>query len=77
PNGDGINDFFVIRGLTENSKLKIFNRAGKVLYESGNYHNDWDGRDSEWNKLKSGTYWFVLTIAGIHKEYKGFVYLKN
>ncbi|MBN1416864.1 MAG: gliding motility-associated C-terminal domain-containing protein, partial [Bacteroidales bacterium] len=25
PNGDGINDFFVIRGLTENSKLKIFN----------------------------------------------------
>jgi gliding motility-associated-like protein len=77
PNGDGINDFFIITGLTENSKLIIFDRSGKKLYESVNYQNDWDGKDNNGNALESDTYWYVINMAGIPSEFKGFVYLKR
>ncbi len=77
PNGDGVNDLFIIRGLTENSKLIIFNRSGKKLYESVNYQNDWDGKDNDGNALESDTYWYVIHLSGIPSEFKGFVYLKR
>jgi gliding motility-associated-like protein len=77
PNGDGINDLFIIRGLTANTKLMIFNRSGKKLYESVNYQNDWDGRDNDGNPLDSDTYWYVIFLSGLPSEIKGFVYLKR
>lgn len=77
PNGDGINDFFVISGLPENSQLIIFNRDGKELYASDNYQNDWNGKDKDGHILETGTYWFVFKLAGIQEEIKGFVYLKK
>ena len=52
PNGDGINDEFVVEGLTadvySNSLLTIFNRWGSVVYVKSNYGLDfgknwWDG----------------------------------
>jgi gliding motility-associated-like protein len=77
PNGDGINDYFVIRGLTENSTLIIFDRSGKKLVEFSNYQNDWDGKDQDGHSLESGTYWYVIFVSGIEEEFKGFVYLKR
>lgn len=46
PNGDGHNDFFIIKNLEEFpiNKLFIFNRWGETLYESEPYKNDWDGK---------------------------------
>lgn len=77
PNGDGINEVFKITGLMDNSKLIIFDRMGKKLYESDNYQNDWDGKDSNGNILESGTYWYVLKMPGYPDEFKGFVFLKR
>jgi gliding motility-associated-like protein len=77
PNGDGINDFFVIQGLSAQSHLIIFNRSGKKWYESENYLNDWDGKDSDGKVMETDTYWYVLIIPGIQNEFKGFVYLKK
>ena len=77
PNGDKINEVFLIRGLPANAKLTIFNRSGKVIYESINYQNDWDGKDSSGQILQSGTYWYVLSLAGYPTEFKGFVYIKR
>jgi gliding motility-associated-like protein len=77
PNGDGINDLFIIRGLTANAKLMIFNRSGKKLYESVNYQNDWNGKDNDGNVLESDTYWYVIVLSGVASEFKGFVYLKK
>jgi gliding motility-associated-like protein len=77
PNGDGINDLFIIRGLIENSRVMIYDRSGKKLYESDNYQNDWNGRDNDGNPLESDTYWYVIHISGIPSEFKGFVYLKR
>ncbi len=61
PNGDGINDNFVIDGLQNYSDntLLIFNRWGNQVLKSVNYQNDWQG---QWNgkELPDGTYFFFL-----------------
>lgn len=77
PNGDGINDVFVIKGLISQSQLWVFDRTGKKCYQSDNYLNNWEGRDSEGNVLQSDTYWYILVIPGIPNEIKGFIYLKK
>ena len=77
PNGDGLNDLFVIDGITEGTHLLIFSRTGKKLFESENYTNNWDGKDLYGNDLNSGTYWYVLEMKGINNSLSGFVYLKR
>ena len=44
PNGDGVNDVFVVEGLHNypNNKLEIYNRWGNRVYHSYNYQNDCD-----------------------------------
>ena len=77
PNGDDINDLFVIDGLAENTSITVFNRNGKKLYESNYYQNNWDGVDKDGNALPTGTYWYVLKIPGIQTAFEGFIYLKR
>ncbi len=85
PNGDGINDYFQIGYDTGepindlnryflSHKLVIFNRWGRIVYESNNYKNDWDG-----GKLPDGTYFYVLDCKGKTKNYnyKGSVMIWN
>jgi gliding motility-associated-like protein len=77
PNGDGQNDFFLIRGLTSHSKLIVFDRYGREIYVSDNYQNNWDGKDNKGQLLESDTYWYVLSVPGVSKEFKGFIYIKR
>ena len=81
PNGDGINDMFVIKGLEAypNSSLTIFSRNGLVLYSSDNYQNDWAGtmlkKNKDISQLQSGTYYYLLLPGGSKHFIKGFIYL--
>ncbi len=86
PNGDNINDYFEIgygdegkpiNDLNEyflSHKLVIFNRWGRIVYESSDYRNDWDG-----GKLPDGTYFYVLDCKGQTQNYsyKGSVMIWN
>ncbi len=83
PNGDGVNDFFVIQGLSRypDNKLVIFNRYGDVLYEMENYDNSWGGTANKKviggngdHLLPSGTY-FVFFYDDGKLIYKDFVQL--
>ena len=72
PNGDGINDFFIIENIERfpNSKLEIFNRWGKLVYKSDNYKNNWDGND-----LNAGTYYYIFypnDLTGKSEIQKGY-----
>jgi len=60
PNGDGYNDFFVVKGLGAfpSSSIAIFNRWGSEIYSVANYLNDWAGGD-----LPDGTYFYVLKLS--------------
>lgn len=57
PNGDGINDYFVIKNLDKytSNQLIISNRAGKVVFEKNNYQNNWDA-----SNISEGVYYYVL-----------------
>lgn len=49
PNGDGVNDFFVIPELEKfESEVEIFTIEGQLLYSSSNYSkNPWNGKFNE------------------------------
>jgi len=77
PNGDGINDKFVVDGLENyhGSILLIYNRWGTKIYESNNYQNDW-GNDN----VADGVYYFrlITNVAGKESIYNGtLTVLKN
>lgn len=64
PNGDGVNDKFDLsqHGVTN---LKIFNRSGSEVYSyTGNYINQWEGKDKKGKQLPSGTYYYVIQAFG-------------
>ncbi len=68
PNGDGLNDKFQMRGLTDNFwSLAVYNRWGKELYRAAAYQQDWDAAG-----LPAGTYYYVLRHAS-GRDYKGWI----
>jgi len=62
PNLDGMNDFFVIKGIESfgNMSLTVFNRWGARVYENKEYDNSWDGVDEDGDPLPDDTYFFIL-----------------
>lgn len=54
-NQDGLNQYFVVDELLAGSHLAIFNRWGKMLFESFNYENNWDG-----DGLPAGVYYYTI-----------------
>ncbi len=83
PNGDGVNDFFIIKGLSDytNNELFIFNRWGGQVYYKKQYDNTWDGtsEDSAIGSiiLPEGTYFYVLKLGDGNDVKKGTVYIKR
>lgn len=89
PNGDGINELLIFKGLVENypkSQLYIFTRAGQLVYQNQQgYQNDWNGTTTKSTMtnhelVPTGTYYYVLRL-GVHeigdtnRSIKGFVYI--
>ena len=90
PNGDGFNEFFVIKGLenlSPENALIIFNRWGQIVFKKTNYNNDWDGTNNYSSglfsdQLSTGTYYYVFrTINAVpiigDREYKGYIYINR
>jgi gliding motility-associated-like protein len=82
PNGDGVNDRFIIKGIKDfpNSKLIIFNRWGNKIFEVKGYQNDWDGRADNsmtvgTEVVPEGTYYYIIDLGNGDKPTKGFVYI--
>ena len=84
PNGDGVNDYFVIVGIERypDNNLQFFNRWGNLLYEKRNYDNTWDavpnvkGFLAGSGKVPSGTYFYILELGNGEKGRSGYVVIK-
>jgi gliding motility-associated-like protein len=66
PDGDGINDKLVFKGLEYFSPatLQVLNRYGTIVYDSEDYKNEWDGTANDSGKaLPDGTYFYTLQLA--------------
>lgn len=77
PNGDGLNDRFIINSLTDypNHELFIFNRWGMLVYRTKNYQNDWQGTFNG-DPLPDGTYFYHLEMNNARNEvFNGFFIL--
>ena len=59
PNGDLINDTWKIEGIENVSSyhIRVFSKAGQVVYESTNYDTPWDG-----GSLVAGIYYYNIQM---------------
>lgn len=84
PNGDGINDVFVIEGIKAypENQVKIINRGGVKVYEQKGYNNEnivFNGKSNGGDKLPDGTYYYSIEYKqnGQWVQKKGYLFLKN
>lgn len=80
PNGDGINDYFTVRGLEDypNNRLLVFNRWGNQVFEEKNYRNSdpWYGTNKHGDQLPEGTYYVVVELQG-SDNLKGYLEIRR
>ncbi|MHC0442841.1 gliding motility-associated C-terminal domain-containing protein [Flavobacterium sp. 3-210] len=88
PNGDGINDYLQISGLSSDcgseNTIEIYNRWGVKVYATSNYGSNGnffkgysEGRTtiSQNELLPAGTYFYILHLKGENKDKTGYLYL--
>ena len=71
PNGDGVNDTWVLRNLEfyPGARVSVFNRWGNRVFQVTDYQHDWQGTFND-NPLPDGSYFFTVetregeTLAG-------------
>jgi len=84
PNGDGINDFLTIDGITNypDNRLMIIDKNGVMVYQTKGYDNSsklFDGHSNINGKMQlPGTYFYSLDYAvnGESKHKTGYIILK-
>ena len=69
PNGDSMNDQYVIEGNPGEWHFDVYNRWGEPVFKSENYSNNWDAQG-----LHTGLYYYLITTpAGV--QCKGWVHV--
>jgi gliding motility-associated-like protein len=81
PNGDGVNDFFVIENIDKypNNNVHIFNRWGDKVFTTSGYDNttnNWDGKLNG-KPVTSGTYFYLITNNNGNVVKKGWLEITN
>jgi hypothetical protein len=67
-NADQRNDFFAVQGLRgEGWALDVYNRWGRAVWQTANYHNDWG------SEATPGLYYVLLRRPATGYLYKGWV----
>jgi gliding motility-associated-like protein len=75
PNGDNENDFW---DLTEMADLFLFDirisdRQGKLVFNTGNYQNDWKAIDNQGTDLPPGIYFYYMKNRFNGEEFRGYI----
>ena len=74
PNSDGVLDQYVSRYAgSEAYNIQIFDRWGKLMFESNDPESGWDGRTPEGKEAEEGVYFYISEIAD--EVYKGHITL--
>ncbi|MCG8582166.1 MAG: gliding motility-associated C-terminal domain-containing protein, partial [Bacteroidales bacterium] len=84
PNGDMVNDFFIIGGAdnVQNNKLTVFDISGEVVFETNNFCHPNSPTELGWNgqkkdgKTEDGTYYYIFEGDGI-KPIKSYLIIKG
>jgi len=75
PNGDGINDSFLIEGIENypDNSVSIFNRWGNMVFHQDGYKNEWKATWNDRQELPDGTYFYIINLGDGSKPMKGFM----
>jgi gliding motility-associated-like protein len=79
PNGDASNDFFTVANaeFITNGEMKIFNRWGRLIFETADLKTGWNGR-VKGQQCADGVYYWLINYtdkAGRSAQLKGFINL--
>ncbi len=78
PNGDGVNDTWVVPGIDNysNTKVMVYNRWGHEVFTATNYRNNWNGNhQSGSDKLPPGSYLYVIDLGNGSAPLQGWVFI--
>jgi gliding motility-associated-like protein len=81
PNGDGINDFFIIDNIDKypNNNIYVYNRWGNKVFFTSRYDNrtnNWDGKVNG-KPVTSGTYFYLIVNDNDKLLKKGWIEITN
>lgn len=76
PNGDGINDTWIIPAIDAfpNAKVKVTNRYGKLVYESNGIYTPWNGK-TQGKDLPSASYYYTIYLNEDFPIFSGWVFI--
>ncbi len=82
PNGDGLNDTWVIRGIDSfgSNTVRIFNRWGDEVISFEDYNNldvSWDGNYATGSKVPTGTYFYVIELPDNNRQISGWLQITD
>lgn len=74
PNGDGVNDKWVIDNIDfyPNNEVRVFNRAGRLIYSKKGYDNSWEGTLNG-APLAEGTYYYIIDFGTDRPRLSSFI----
>jgi gliding motility-associated-like protein len=69
PNGDGFNDIWQIRDVfVKDYVLKVYDRWGKLMFETIDKNQQWNGKTADGNPAPDDAYIYILTYTGWRGE---------
>jgi gliding motility-associated-like protein len=80
PNGDGINDAWLVQGGFTSADLHLYNRWGKLLFSGNLFKRLFRGLDDGGNALTDGVYYYVLDLGmtkGRSKQVSGYLHIQR
>jgi gliding motility-associated-like protein len=76
PNNDGYNDKWIVDNIDfyPNNEVKVFDRAGRIVYSRKGYDNSWDGTFNG-TQLNEDTYYYIVDFGTQRPKLKGYITL--
>ncbi len=78
PNGDNINDTWVIEGIENhpNALVTVYNRYGHEVFKAIGYRNDWNGKfRSNPSTVPAGSYYYVIDFRNGNAPMDGWIFI--
>jgi gliding motility-associated-like protein len=73
PNGNGTNDTFGPAGKyfdMQSYSMRIFNRWGKMVFQSNDFFEQWDGKNADGSISPMDTYVWIIQLTDMDGNYK-------
>ena len=78
PNGDGINDSWIIQGIEDypNNVVRVYNRYGREVFAAKGYQNNWQANfNDNSKKLPPASYYYTIDLGDGSALKNGWIFI--